>query len=238
MDKVKSLSELVSVYETFKSLFYQIRETEYGIIFAWLWPGDTRKNPQHEWYKSALCLELINSMIEKLNSLAEEPIKVIDNGEEIYLERSVLGENLVYYCDDCKACHINPTYKLQDILRFEIKKAVTEHHQPPSAIQLVTEKYRKQIGKEYIEGDNSKGELAQAASCYAMPKGLRILNDSGKLAGIPYQWPDSWYLQWWKPSPEDRIAELVTAGALILAEIDRLLGNNTKRLMNNASVGG
>ena len=33
-------------------------------------------------------------------------------------------------------------------------------------------------------------------------------------------WP--WDLEWFKPSPYDRIRELVKAGALIAAEIDRL----------------
>ena len=33
-------------------------------------------------------------------------------------------------------------------------------------------------------------------------------------------WP--WNLIWWKPTPNDRIRELVKAGALIAAEIDRL----------------
>ena len=35
-----------------------------------------------------------------------------------------------------------------------------------------------------------------------------------------YLWP--WKEAWWKPTPEDRIRELVKAGALIVAEIDRL----------------
>lgn len=48
-------------------------------------------------------------------------------------------------------------------------------------------KFHTPIREGYIEGDTSKDELAQAASCYAIPEGLRILNDFGKLGGIPYQ---------------------------------------------------
>lgn len=33
-------------------------------------------------------------------------------------------------------------------------------------------------------------------------------------------WP--WDKSWWKPTPDDRIRELIKAGALIAAEIDRL----------------
>ena len=41
-----------------------------------------------------------------------------------------------------------------------------------------------------------------------------------ELLGIPPTWP--WDESWFKPTPDDRIRELVKAGALILAEIDRL----------------
>ncbi len=53
------------------------------------------------------------------------------------------------------------------------------------------------------------GELAKAAACY--------------LIGVPHapnaNWP--WDAEWWKPS--SRIRDLEKAGALIAAEIDRLL---------------
>lgn len=55
------------------------------------------------------------------------------------------------------------------------------------------------------------GEMARAASCYAMPDGWR--HQLVKLC-----WP--WDATWWKPG--DRIRELVKAGALVAAEIDRL----------------
>lgn len=52
------------------------------------------------------------------------------------------------------------------------------------------------------------GELIRAAICYA--KGF------GNAPGVHWPWPDSW----WKP--KDRRSDLVRAGALIAAEIDRL----------------
>ncbi len=39
-----------------------------------------------------------------------------------------------------------------------------------------------------------------------------------RLDGLPTFWP--WFAQWWKPG--DRRRELVKAGALILADIERL----------------
>lgn len=38
----------------------------------------------------------------------------------------------------------------------------------------------------------------------------------------PLYWP--WAGRFWKPTPDDRVRELVKAGALIAAEIDRLQG--------------
>ncbi len=61
-------------------------------------------------------------------------------------------------------------------------------------------------------------ELASAAMCYAAPDSLKLLRQPSK---IPLYWP--WAEKWWKPSPEDRIRDLEKAGALIAAEIDRLL---------------
>jgi hypothetical protein len=59
------------------------------------------------------------------------------------------------------------------------------------------------------------GDLAQAAACYADP--CPVLNGFPS-ARIPERWP--WKGWWWKP--KDRRSNLVRAGALILAEIERL----------------
>ena len=63
------------------------------------------------------------------------------------------------------------------------------------------------------EGDAAyrDGELADAAACYARPR-YRM----GETC--PPEWP--WAGKWWKPT--DRRRNLVKAGALILAEIERL----------------
>ena len=54
-----------------------------------------------------------------------------------------------------------------------------------------------------------RGEMARAAACYAL-HGLNV-------KGRP-RWP--WSHSWWKP--RNRVSDLVRAGALIAAEIDRL----------------
>ncbi len=58
-------------------------------------------------------------------------------------------------------------------------------------------------------------ELAHAAAAYATPHHARRQHDED---GPPVGWP--WDDEWWKPS-ENRVLELVKAGALIAAEIDR-----------------
>lgn len=63
-------------------------------------------------------------------------------------------------------------------------------------------------------------EMALAAACYASPPGHPDgQRGYANLAVCPKSWP--WRPKWWKPSPHRRTTELVKAGALIAAEIDR-----------------
>jgi hypothetical protein len=74
------------------------------------------------------------------------------------------------------------------------------------------------------------GEMADAAACYALTnKGPYRSEDHEPDTcphrpvrfRVPFRWP--WASKWWKPTPNDRVRELVKAGSLISAEIDRLL---------------
>lgn len=96
-----------------------------------------------------------------------------------------------------------------------------------TGIELIAAERQRQISVEgwTPEHDDShgKGEMANAAACYAAT--VRVFR-SRQMAGRGYEpyteysdlWP--WHDDWWKP--KDRIADLVRAGALIAAEIDRL----------------
>ncbi|HEJ3062549.1 TPA: hypothetical protein SL272_000882 [Pseudomonas aeruginosa] len=67
------------------------------------------------------------------------------------------------------------------------------------------------------DDEHDCGELASAAGCYAM-------YTQAYPAGDPHQsWP--WDASWWKPKTARE--NLVRAGALILAEIERLDRNLT-----------
>lgn len=93
-----------------------------------------------------------------------------------------------------------------------------------TAIQMIDDERSRQIQSEGWTPDHDDGhtfsELARAASAYAMPDQYRKLDDHE----IPVLWP--WDAIWWKPTPEDRIRELVKAGALIVAEIERIQRNS------------
>lgn len=84
---------------------------------------------------------------------------------------------------------------------------------------------RARGGEAYSSGhddEHDDGEIARAAAVYAMPPKFRERNQD--LVAILT--PPGWYL---RLSTDDRMRELVKAGALIAAELDRLsrLGGNT-----------
>lgn len=78
---------------------------------------------------------------------------------------------------------------------------------------------RERLRQKEVEGwtpehddEHDEGELAMAAACYAYQA------DASVQGAPPFGWP--WDREWWKPG--DRRRMLVKAGALILAEIERL----------------
>ena len=65
-------------------------------------------------------------------------------------------------------------------------------------------------------------ELAEAAVCYALPKKYRVATILFPSPRNLFEVLWNWDIKYWKPT-SDRIRELEKAGALIAAEIDRLL---------------
>ena len=96
------------------------------------------------------------------------------------------------------------------------------------AIDDIAAERRRQIEAEgwtpEHDDEHRAGALATAAACYAAPETVFY---GMSRAGPAYQtfisyepaWP--WADMWWKPSG-DRRRDLVKAGALIVAEIERL----------------
>ena len=98
-----------------------------------------------------------------------------------------------------------------------------------NAIELIAEERQRQINVEGWTSDHddkhTDGSIADAAGCYALSADQREKYQSFSVTynrWYPRWWPKTWDVKWWKPSPDDRIRELVKAGALIIAEIERL----------------
>lgn len=96
----------------------------------------------------------------------------------------------------------------------------------PAILDVVAERQRQQSVEGWTpeHGDlHDSGELAGAAACYAHytnARGWVFPTNPGdyQSADEPNNWP--WDPAWWKPTNPRR--DLVKAGALILAEIERI----------------
>lgn len=87
-----------------------------------------------------------------------------------------------------------------------------------SGVDDIASERRRQVSEEgwtpAHDDQHTRGELEHAAVTY-------LIHGAGSHAPLrtpPLRWP--WAAKWWKP--KNRRADLVRAGALIAAEIDRL----------------
>ena len=106
--------------------------------------------------------------------------------------------------------------------------------------ELITDERERQKSEEGWSSEHdaqwTREELVFAACTYALKSNttqtkIKLGLNEGEILPnaprspegqlIPWLWPH-WDYAWYKPCPDDRIRELVKAGALIAAEIDRL----------------
>jgi len=119
-----------------------------------------------------------------------------------------------------------------ELVRYDDYKALAAERgkDQTDAVSLIAAERQRQLD---VEGwtpehdDEHDGDaLAMAAVSYALPPDHYERTCGGDLEGYPPRpWP--WNHAWWKPSPSDRVRELVKAGALIAAEIDRHIRKRT-----------
>jgi hypothetical protein len=94
-----------------------------------------------------------------------------------------------------------------------------------SGVNLIATERKRQVESEgwtpaHDDSFHKTGELASTAGCYVDLAAYQASNTSYVVdTRKPMGWPRS--KEWWKPS-SDPIRNLVKAGALIVAEIDRL----------------
>lgn len=113
----------------------------------------------------------------------------------------------------------------------ELRKetSVTDKFFGRSGADLIAAERQRQIDREGWTAEHDDqwedGELRKAARVYLQWVGATYINrvDSEGRRAVPPGWP--WDREWWKPS-EDVRADLVKAGALIAAELDRLNRQN------------
>lgn len=93
---------------------------------------------------------------------------------------------------------------------------------------LIAAERQRQMTKEGFDAnhdhEHDRGELLAAAMCYASVPLLRLTYKGYAAEAeitevMATRWP--WDEEWWKPD-NDAVRNLVKAGALIAAEIDRL----------------
>lgn len=94
-----------------------------------------------------------------------------------------------------------------------------------SGANLIALERVRQLAEEGWHADHDDEhcnfELLTAAACY-IQNASRLKYHARRLP--PADWP--WDSEWWKPT--DRVRDLVKAGALIAAEIDRLVREAVK----------
>lgn len=102
----------------------------------------------------------------------------------------------------------------------------------PALVAIAAERRRQQDVEGYdLDHDDKheRGELAAAGACYALlpakSHGFICRGGLSDYDAMPPEWP--WAPSWWKPDDDRR--NLVRAGALILAELERLLRNRKRR---------
>jgi hypothetical protein len=104
--------------------------------------------------------------------------------------------------------------------------AATEFKLEGGCSLIAAERVRQISGEGWTpehDDQHSRGEMQSAAAdylaeCKRVMRGHDVSLEEEQ-TGMPWGWP--WDRSWWKPSP-DPIRNLVKAGALIAAEIDRL----------------
>lgn len=119
-------------------------------------------------------------------------------------------------------------------------------------VTLIAEERRRQVEQEGFTAGNdanyTEGDLALVAALYATPIPLYRVsidddrqNQATSHRGVTIElddpWPVEWGAQWDKRTKHPRVRQLIIAGALIAAEIDRLLQEETREIPSCAFLG-
>jgi hypothetical protein len=100
---------------------------------------------------------------------------------------------------------------------------MSSDHTLNGAERIAAERARQIAMENYSlahDSEHDDEQLLDAALCYIDGQTL------ASYPATPPNWP--WEASSWKPTPDDRVRELVKAAALIAAEIDRMLARDAR----------
>lgn len=154
-----------------------------------------------------------------IEDLPTELLAAIQSIPEGKLHSVDITNNYTIWTTDALAKEIEKTGTMKGQVSIFDEPAPTLS---PGADRIVRERLRQIFEEGFSrEGDRHRHEsmeLLQAALCYAW-HALGMINDQ-----VPAAWP--WDADWWKPGGPVR--DLEKAGALIAAQIDRLLADGVE----------
>ncbi|EPJ4046397.1 ead/Ea22-like family protein [Klebsiella pneumoniae] len=157
------------------------------------------------WRKTA---EANSEKLEKAQQVDEELCKLLPPGAE-YMDPPDGGD--VTPLEGVRRMVADYRQRIADLESRTVTATATA-----AAADVLAERKRQVTAEGWTPGHDDEyehGELADAAGCYALSSELF---DCAGEPPRPWPWPD----EWWKPT--NRRRDLVKAGALILAEIERL----------------
>lgn len=162
---------------------------------------------------------------ERVNVILEGTVPKLEDVEQYRLQMAGISTAALGYWKEGDG--INPEYDtvpLRDVARLYAKYEALHKAQPSGAARDVIAERRRQVEQEGYDHKHDDaypgGQIAAYAAFYAMPPEVRELRADGYDfdtvgdAVCP--------LTWTPPKTGDRRRELVKAGALILAEIERM----------------
>jgi hypothetical protein len=207
-------------------------------------PSDTVLIGSGNWKLTAGDIERARHAAGVVPQLARPAVPiaapVADDGKRVLLEEAARFEQFFSLSDMLDVAYITDSLRVAaGDQPVHDTRAIA--HQPTQAARDVLEERRRQVEAEgwtpAHDDAHDDASMARAAACYALPAPMLLLEERpqayDKSLGrgetpvwahaqfnVPTMWPRSWRPSWWKP--KDRRRDLVRAGALILAEIERL----------------
>lgn len=159
----------------------------------------------------------IDSLVEALERKEDQRANWFQMAQKLGEDMDAAEKRIAELEDaEQKLCAANVTLDARAELAERQMAELESRTVTAAAADVLAERKRQVTAEGWTPGHDDEyehGELADAAGCYALSSDLF---DCAGEPPRPWPWPD----EWWKPTSRRR--DLVKAGALILAEIERI----------------